>query len=553
MYNLKITDVDPFPLLEKMNLGFLLLQARDPGHDPKQYKVVGINPYFCQMFDRDEDFFIGKEILQLLPLSEKFSQVAAQVINTGEPATYEIYVSSLKRWLLLSIYRPQESFIAVICDDISELKRVEERLAESEKTMRVTLDVAEEGIWQWRAEDGRIYHNKKWCSIMGCHDCTSHVFDEFIIFVHPEDQKKTKEAWEKILTKHQSYFIEFRAILRDGRKVWLEDRGVPILSEEGKLERIIGSLTDVTRYKETQQQLYLEKEILQATLLSVGDILIATNVDGEIQMMNPTAERETGCKLEEIKGKNISEILRFIEPVTNEAYSESLNALALEREAAGENIQAQIVMLHTGKELSVHYHVTPIRLPDNSKAGYIIVISDISSLIERQKRITYLSYHDDLTGLYNRRYLMDALHRLDTSRNYPFTIMIMDINNLKAINDTYGHPVGDRQIRKIADFLKSIFRADDIIARTGGDEFCVLLPKTSQITAESIVKRIKHDLDPYGSRPGKISVAIGYAIKTADEMEIEEIYRQADENMYQDKKYHRNLWEAAESAQKTCE
>ncbi len=541
MHNANTIDFDPFLVFEKMNMGFLLLQAKDDNYDPLEYTIVCVNPYFCQLFDRDKKHYIGKEASQLLTINETFYQVTSHVIATGEPNTYEVYVDTLDRWLSLAIYRPKKSLVAIICDDLTESKRLEEQLAESEETMRVTLDVADEGIWQWHAEDNQIRHNKKWSSIMGIEDTGSHVFHDFVQFVHPEDQDKIRKSWEEVFVKHQAYSIEYRVILSDGKTIWLEDRGIPIISNGGKVERVIGSMTDITRYRESQQQLYLEKEVLQATLLSVGDVLIATDVDGRVYMMNPAAEHETGWTLKDIEGKSIYEIFQFIDPVTNELFTESLEELALSREKAGENIQAQIVMLRSGKKLSIYYHVTPIRRPDDTKAGYIIVISDISSLIERQKRIAYLSYHDELTGLYNRRYLMDAMHRLDSKRNHPFAIMIIDVNNLKAINDKYGHPVGDRYIKMTADYLKGIFRNEDIIARTGGDEFCILLPKTEQKTAEAILERIKNELEPHDPSPERLSISIGFAIKTDEDIDIDEVYRKADENMYKDKRLYHDL------------
>lgn len=546
MHNDNKIEIDPFLVFEKMNMGFLLLGCEDVDQEPKKYKIVCTNPFFCQMFGRDPNCLDGEDASQLLNINEKLSQVTSRVLITGKPDTYEIFDEKFDRWLSLSIYRPQESLIAVICDDLTEIKNTEERLAESEETMRVTLDVADEGIWQWRAEDKQIHHNKKWSNIMGSDGTGSHGFQEFVNFVHPEDQGKIQKSWEDVFINHKPYSIEYRVIMPEGKTIWIEDRGIPILSESGEIERVIGSMIDITRYRETQWQLHLEKEILQATLLSVGDILIATDVEGGIYMMNPAAEHETGCKLKDVTGKSVYGIIRFIDPVSGELFNETLDELAHAREKTDENIQAQIVMINTGKEMSIHYHVTPIKMQDDVKAGYIIVISDISSLIERQKRIAYLSYHDELTGLYNRRYLMDAMRRLDSRRNLPFTIMIMDVNNLKAINDTYGHPVGDRHIQMTADYLKSIFRKEDIIARSGGDEFCILLPKTDQKTAESILDRIKSELEPYDPSPEKLSVSIGFAIKTDEEPDIEELYRKADENMYKDKRYYHDLRETAD-------
>src|SRR6056297_940952 len=105
----------------------------------------------------------------------------------------------------------------------------------------------------------------------------------------------------------------------------------------------------------------------------------------------------------------------------------------------------------------------------------------VQRLLKKEKidRIEYLSLHDHLTGLYNRRYMEDSIDRLDTLRNLPFTIMVLDVNGLKLTNDAFGHAMGDKLLVSVANMMKNICRKDDILGRMGGDEFMILLPKTN--------------------------------------------------------------------------
>ena len=151
---------------------------------------------------------------------------------------------------------------------------------------------------------------------------------------------------------------------------------------------------------------------------------------------------------------------------------------------------------------------------------------------EKQKELEFMSYHDMLTGLYNRRFYEEELMRLDTSRNLPMTLVMGDINGLKLINDTFGHAMGDELLKKVAEVIKRGCRADDIIARIGGDEFIILLPKTSTMGAELIVERIKGLLIQEKIYGIDISVSFGYKTKTKDEEEIAEIFKSAEDHMY---------------------
>lgn len=163
---------------------------------------------------------------------------------------------------------------------------------------------------------------------------------------------------------------------------------------------------------------------------------------------------------------------------------------------------------------------------------------DIDEQKKIEKEIKYLSFHDELTGLYNRRYLNNELERLNHSRKIPISIIIGDLDKLKIVNDNYGHLLGDQYLKEAAAILKNIMRNEDIVVRTGGDEFSIILPETDRDNAEKICKRIRKEFNQVNHKkdlPVKFSISLGIATLKDNEKNLAHYYNQADKAMYKNK------------------
>ncbi|MFO7612960.1 MAG: diguanylate cyclase [Clostridia bacterium] len=170
---------------------------------------------------------------------------------------------------------------------------------------------------------------------------------------------------------------------------------------------------------------------------------------------------------------------------------------------------------------------TPVRM--------LGTILDMSGRKDQLEEIEYISYHDHLTGLYNRRYLEEEFSRLDVKRNYPFSVIMADINGLKLTNDSFGHNEGDALLISAAEILKAACRQDEIIARVGGDEFMILLPHTGAADAEKILKRISVAADGCTSTELPFSIGLGHAVKTDSKQNRDDLFKAAEDAMYRDK------------------
>lgn len=189
----------------------------------------------------------------------------------------------------------------------------------------------------------------------------------------------------------------------------------------------------------------------------------------------------------------------------------------------------------------------------NKKGGFIqrdvdfvSSLGEIAAVALRNSRnlesIQYLSFHDQLTGLYNRHYFVNEIKRLEGSREYPIAIVSADLDGLKEINDTFGHGDGDQYLQNCASVLKEVLRSYDLLARVGGDEFVLVLPRTNQAAGEEILKRIRQNIENYNKMQEvlPLKISMGLAVSNNSNYSLEETYHKADRIMYKNKLKRKN-------------
>jgi len=163
------------------------------------------------------------------------------------------------------------------------------------------------------------------------------------------------------------------------------------------------------------------------------------------------------------------------------------------------------------------------------------IMRDISKRKKAEEKLTYLSFHDSLTRAYNRAYYMEEVKRLDTERQLPLSIIMADVNGLKLVNDAFGHQEGDALLKSCVRVLKKCCRADDIVARFGGDEFSMLLPRTGEKDARKLLDRIKEHCEKTDGNRIPLSISLGTATKVFVKEDFTGIIRKAEEDMYRHK------------------
>ena len=291
-----------------------------------------------------------------------------------------------------------------------------------------------------------------------------------------------------------------------------------------------GVLTNQDR-RIIQKKLFEERSKYFQTLISIGDGVMVVDPAGKIEMLNKVAQQLTGWTNEEARGKHYTEV--FV--LSHEDRRQEIEDPIVTAMATDQTQELRNHAVLTAKDGSVFHledSAAPIKNEKGETVGIVLVFRDVSEKKEQRQEIEYLSFHDALTGLYNRRFLEVELLRLDNERNLPISIIMGDVNGLKLTNDIFGHAHGDVFLKKIAEVMRRICRGDDIIARWGGDEFVIILPKTTIEQAKQIKKRIKTEFAQDGVKIIKGNISLGCDVKTSMEQKIMECLESAEEKMY---------------------
>lgn len=514
------------------------------------FKVMAANDSYAKLVgSRTVKDMLGKDLPEILGIAPdedpaKFyldQDRKAQKLKRGEYLVVENIANLPKyknRNFLLKkypIFDESGSVIGTgdIIRDVTDFKKAQKRLSESEKHFELLVDQMMHGLAvhevicdaNGKPADYRfISINKKFEEQTGLK--SEDVIGRTVLEVLPNTEQIWIERYERVaLTGKPIQFDSYSAHF---------DKWYRVSSYSPQYMQFVVVVDDITDIKKLEEALYLEKAQIERTLLSVGDGVISTDTNGRIKLMNKAAEKITGWDLRSASGRDIKEIYDLRDELTSKKFVPDFEKV-LQRGDQLNISDHKLLVSKNGNKLYIEDSAAPIRDSQGNILGMILVFRDSTEKIERQKEIEYLSLHDHLTGLYNRRYMHDSIKRLDTKRNLPFSVIYMDVNGLKLVNDALGHDMGDRLLKKIADTLTCILRSDDIIGRLGGDEFLVLLPKTNKIQAETIVERISASLKYTELDPVIISLAIGCSVKTKLEQDMEDILKRAESRMYNDK------------------
>jgi len=422
--------------------------------------------------------------------------------------------------------------------DISEQKGAEDRLRAAEFRFRTLVeqlplisyvDVAESAVSK------PFYLSPQVESVLG------RTVDEWLSTPNLYERSIHEEDRERVLAEKQAAYergdacrLEYRMIAADGRIVWVEDQSVEVESPEGGPSVRQGFAIDITERKLAEDALRAAETRYRTLVEQLPLAVYIDRVDSESSNIytSPQVEHMLGYSPEEWA----SDPTLFVELLHPED-RERVLAAHMRTHTTGEPLKIEYrVIARDGRTVWVHDDARMISDPENGRnvlQGYLL---DVTARRETEELLRHQAFHDPLTGLANRALFSDRLeHALVRGRAGPqAAVLFLDLDDFKAVNDSFGHPVGDLLLQAVGERLRRMLAPGHTLARFGGDEFAILVEEANEVDAAEMAERLMTALEePLDVEGREIFATASIGIAVGDD--AKELMRAADVAMYRAK------------------
>lgn len=345
------------------------------------------------------------------------------------------------------------------------------------------------------------------------------------VFMPANDRELEKAFFEALQPERFPLKFENQWAMKDGTIRNILWSNTAMLDEKNTVQYIISVGVDITERKKVEETLREANEKLRALIQASPLAGITLDFSGRVASWSSAAERILGWREKEVLGT--------FPPMIPEDRREVFETLRRDTSQGRSFTAVQTRYLKKGGQpIDLSLSTAPLRNRGGEVRGILLLVQDITEQKRAEEKIRYLSFHDKLTGLYNRAFFEEELKRLDTARQLPLSIIMGDVNGLKLVNDAFGHKVGDDLLKGISNILRVSFRKEDIVCRWGGDEFAILLPKTPHQAALKLVQRVKEACLKAEFSPIHLNIALGVATKEDSSQELDEVIKKAEAEMY---------------------
>jgi diguanylate cyclase (GGDEF)-like protein/PAS domain S-box-containing protein len=422
----------------------------------------------------------------------------------------------------------------------------EEKLRNSEMRYRGLFENVVDGVYIASREGEIIAANPALVEMLGFESA-----DELraagptpMLYVNPVDRERVFARLEaEGIVKN----FEYRLRRRDGREIVVLENSRAVYDDDGVIIAHEGTITDITERKRAETRVFEEKERAQVTLQSIGDGVITTDAEGNVDYINPVAQDLTGWDMRSARGKPVTEIMTIINEHTR-ATVENPVLLCLKEGRVITLEQNSLLISRKSDEIPIQDSAAPIRDRIGNIIGSVMVFHDVSKETRLFRQLSYQASHDALTGLINRREfenrLMTAMDQIRGDPDETHGLLYLDLDQFKVVNDTFGHSAGDALLKQLSELVQTAIRSTDVLARLGGDEFGILLERCSEERALDVAEKIRDAVEGYRflwqDSFTTVRCSIGVVMVTHENADVAGLMSSADVACYSAKDMGRN-------------
>ena len=479
---------------------------------------------------RSLDEVVGEET------GKRLRQYYQECIRTGHPVRYEQqfdFTPGTRIWqteVTLVFSGGGTHYLLCFSRDVTELKQVRREKEELVRRLEAMYDQHSAIQMIFNADTGRIVDvNPAACGFYG------YPREEFLSMNIQDINTISIDLPRENLQSEKFGGAVFTALpqrMKSGEIRLLDIYSCPIWVGGCKFRYSI--VIDATEREGYRSALMHEKELLEVTLQSIGDGVVTTDSGGLITSMNKVALALTGWEGTAAVGRPFEEVFVLRNEETGLPVESPVHKVLDTGLVVGLANHTELVT-RRGDAIPIADSAAPIRTEDGKDHGVVMVFRDVSAEREHAQEIKFLSYHDALTGLYNRRGMEKAMEQLDRPEYLPITIIMGDVNGLKITNDVFGHEAGDALLQNVARLLRAACGERAILSRWGGDEFVVLLTGTGVRTGEEMIGKIRAEHISIQKSDLYLSISLGCAGKTEEGEDLRATLKAAEEYMYHQK------------------
>lgn len=370
----------------------------------------------------------------------------------------------------LSIWHAQKQrFVTAIIKDITHQKRAAEALHKSQAILAKAQRLTHFGSWDWDLIKNEIALSEEIYRILGLTpEKFGGSFDEFVALIHPEDRDTVKSSVSRVLSKNLPFELNYRVVRPDGTVRVVQSQGEVYFDEEGRPQRMAGTVHDVTEKKKAEE----ERRKLSMAVEQASDWVMITDKQGTITYVNPAVTTITGYTRKELVGQS-PELFKSGKHDPS-FYRELWQTIGL-----GKTYRNIFTNRKKNHELfHLDMTITPVRDDQGTITHYLATAKDITQQLDLEERLNHLAYYDALTGIPNRNLTKDrlkqALARAEANKK-GVAVLFLDLDRFKFLNDTFGPDLGDKILKETAARLVGALGEGESVGRVGSDEFTLIL------------------------------------------------------------------------------